>query len=151
MNSQLYTAASGLLVEERRLEAISGCLHRCLEGLNRFDLALEDFGVFPTARDPRVVWIGCHGPPPLELAVDAMERGFQELGFPLEKRAFRPHVTLGRVRRGAGRHHLTSLAADVAASRFATSTIIESIDLMESRLGGQSPQYCVRERVGLPD
>lgn len=137
-------------VDERRLDAISGCLHGCLERLNQFDLALEDFGVFPTARDPRVVWLGCYGPPPLELAVDAMERRFQELGFPLEKRAFRPHVTLGRVRRNAGRHQLTSLAADVAAGRFATSAVVESIDLMESRLGGQGPQYSIRERAALP-
>jgi 2'-5' RNA ligase len=60
---------------------------------------LANLGVFPDLRRPRVVWVGCtddsRALSPLALKLeDSLER----LGFPKEKRTFRPHLTLGRIR-----------------------------------------------------
>lgn len=66
-----------------------------------FPLHLDGLGVFPNPREPRVIYAGVGGD--LDSLVKAQRRGEQaitQLGFPREKRPFRPHLTLGRVRDG---------------------------------------------------
>ena len=66
-------------------------------------LELCGLGVFPHRRKPRVIWIGVDAPPALELLHHRVELAAAELGFPSEHRqtTYRPHITLGRVKRGA--------------------------------------------------
>ena len=64
-----------------------------------FPLHLDGLGVFPNYREPRGIYAGISGD--LDSLVKAQRRGEQaitQLGFPQEKRPFRPHLTLGRVR-----------------------------------------------------
>jgi 2'-5' RNA ligase len=65
-------------------------------------LALGRTGGFPNARTPRVLWIGLreegHEMAPLQVAV---EEAMVPLGWPRERRAFQPHLTVGRTREAA--------------------------------------------------
>lgn len=67
-----------------------------------FSFELSGLSCFPNTRRPRVVWVGVHEPSgvlrTLHKAVDTELKG---LGFEPERRAFSPHLTLGRVRRDA--------------------------------------------------
>ena len=56
---------------------------------------------FPDHRRPRVLWLSVSGPRELELLHERVERTAVEVGFPAERGPYRPHITLGRVRRGA--------------------------------------------------
>lgn len=64
-----------------------------------FDLQVKNLGVFPNPRKPRVVCAGVHDPtamlPPL---ADSIETALEPLGFAREGRAFKAHLTLGRVK-----------------------------------------------------
>jgi len=64
---------------------------------------ISGVGAFPDLRRPRVVWVGCSDDngslPPL---VAKLEESLAGLGFSKEKRSFRPHLTLGRVRSNSG-------------------------------------------------
>ncbi len=60
------------------------------------EVQVRGMGVFPTLRRPRVVWVGLHGERLAPLA-RAVEEAVAPFGFPPEKRAFQPHITLGRV------------------------------------------------------
>lgn len=67
-----------------------------------FILETGALGVFPNARQPRVVWLGVGSqavapsvPPILKLQA-AVEQQLAPLGFPTEARPFAPHLTLGR-------------------------------------------------------
>ena len=56
-------------------------------------------GAFPNERRPRVIWVGLSGAiEPLLALQRSVERELEALGFPRERRAFTPHLTLGRVR-----------------------------------------------------
>lgn len=61
-------------------------------------LSLDGFGVFPPKGLPRVVWAGLVGDTEAirRLQVELTDRA-EPLGIQREKRAFTPHVTLGRV------------------------------------------------------
>ncbi len=63
------------------------------------ELQVFGLGAFPNPARPRVIWAGLRDPSEvlgtMASQVDAM---LEPLGFAREKRAFNPHLTLGRVR-----------------------------------------------------
>lgn len=72
-----------------------------------FTLELGGMGCFPRLRQPRIVWLGLLGETDQLLALQKeVEEGTARLGFPREKRSFKPHLTLGRVRSAKGRERL---------------------------------------------
>ncbi len=60
-------------------------------------------GGFPSLKKPRVLWLGIGGDTQRLTALHAeIEGDLEECGFPGEKRAFKPHLTLGRARSRGG-------------------------------------------------
>jgi len=65
-----------------------------------FALQLCGVGAFPNAARPRTVWLGTEaGRQELAVVAERIEEALKKLGFAREGRAFRGHLTLGRVRR----------------------------------------------------
>ena len=54
-------------------------------------------GAFPALRRPRIIWMGVEPEPRLELLQHDVEVACATLGYELDGRPFRPHLTLGRV------------------------------------------------------
>lgn len=88
-------------VEDGRRVRLERALVKAVQNAPPLSLSLGEWGVFPQRRRPSVVWIGVEGPPALELLHHEVERWSIELGFPSDRPTYRPHVTVGRVRRGA--------------------------------------------------
>jgi len=82
-----------------RVEAITERLRR-VEG-NAFEIRAGGYGFFPTAKAPRVFWIGIHTGPQLAELAESIDIATSELGVPREDRPYSPHLTLARA--GAGR------------------------------------------------
>jgi 2'-5' RNA ligase len=56
-------------------------------------------GAFPDKKRPRILWIGLEGQTDrLHMLHDDVETMLERLGLPVEERALRPHLTLGRAR-----------------------------------------------------
>ena len=128
-------------VEAGRQRDVEQALNAAVGTSRAFVLPVRGAGAFPNPRDPRVIWIGCEPVPPLELTQHAVERSLGEVGFALERRPFRPHVTIGRVKRDARRHAFSGLGAELEAVEVDEAPMIESIDLMRSHLGPNGPKY----------
>jgi 2'-5' RNA ligase len=69
-------------------------------GFEPFEIALKGLGVFPNTRRPRILWLG------LEMETerisafrDSLQERLLDFGVKEEKRAFTPHLTLGRFRK----------------------------------------------------
>ncbi len=60
------------------------------------------YGFFPTAKSPRVFWLGLEAGPELAALAQAIDESMASLGVPKEDRAFSPHLTLARGRGGSG-------------------------------------------------
>lgn len=80
-----------------RVEAITERLRRIESGT--FEIRTAGYGFFPTAKAPRVFWIGIQGQ--LSALAESIDMATAELGIPREDRPFSPHLTLARA--GAGR------------------------------------------------
>ncbi len=64
---------------------------------------VRGLGAFPSLGRPRVIWAGLQvSGETLSILVKELEQELELLGFKAEKRAFAPHLTLGRVRSGKG-------------------------------------------------
>jgi len=82
-----------------------------------FDIAAGGAGQFPSGPRPRVLWVGlAAGLREIGPFAAEVERAYLPLGFPLDARLFRGHITIGRVRspRGIARV-VTAMAAAPAA------------------------------------
>jgi 2'-5' RNA ligase len=86
-------------VDESRVPTISEAVSAAVEDIAPFDLRLDGTGTFPPRRRPSVVWAGLNGDLEALLALQApIESAMASLGFASERRDFRPHLTLARIR-----------------------------------------------------
>ena len=111
--------------------------------LSPFDVTAYGAGAFPNAHHPRTVWLGMREgiEPMLELHA-TVERALADLGFRQEQRRFRPHITLGRVRNGAGEgpHEFAERLHEHADFDAGVSTVFE-ITVFSSELTPKGPVY----------
>ena len=136
-------------VEPQRQSEIVRAIESAVVGSRIFQLAVGGFGAFPNDRRPRVVWIGCEAVAALELIQHRVEQEMHELGFPVEGRPFRPHLTLGRVKRGARASDLAGFDSAIRQVEFQGDVAVESIDLMQSELARTGARYTVLRAVTL--
>lgn len=82
---------------------VAGIVER-LQHLNAdgFELRFTGYGFFPTAKAPRVFWIGIQAGPELEKLAAAIDFTLGELNIPSEDHAYSPHLTLARSGGGSG-------------------------------------------------
>ncbi|MGH2628651.1 MAG: RNA 2',3'-cyclic phosphodiesterase, partial [Anaerolineales bacterium] len=80
-------------------------------------LSVGGLGAFPRPQAPRVIWIGVQeSSGRLEILEDRLEDGLRRLGWEPPEEPFRPHLTLGRVRRGAPRPDVERLVASLQSA-----------------------------------
>lgn len=79
---------------------------------------------------------------------DELEAALEPLGFDIERRAFRPHVTVGRVRYCPRPAELREATARLAGAEFGTQTARELV-VFSSQLTREGPVYSPMARCGL--
>ena len=123
--------------KEEKLPGISEAASFCVKSVSPFKVLFSGLGAFPDTENPRIIWAGVKdGSAELISIAAAIEDSMEKLGFAKEKRPFSSHLTLGRVRsvKAAG------LSFDELDSEFGSFTA-EQIDLMQSTLGPDGPEY----------
>lgn len=126
-------------VAEDRVQAVAVTLTEAAARTGLLTFGCAALGAFPSLARPGVLWAGLEAEPALELLVDRVERGCASLGFPLEGHPHRPHVTLGRVRRG---ERLPATAAAVLeAERPAGNFTAERLVLYRSHPGAGGSRF----------
>jgi len=90
-------------VHPENLKGIGENVERVCHRYGPFDIFLKGAGVFGGRRNPRVLWIGLEGAlERMSHFKGALHKHLSPFGIKVEKRSFRPHLTLGRFRKGAG-------------------------------------------------
>lgn len=89
-------------VKEEKVASITEALEHALRSIPRFPIIGRGIGVFPDIRKAKILWAGLEGKS-LEPLAMAVESALEAMGFVREKRAFQPHLTIGRWRNFDGR------------------------------------------------
>jgi len=101
-------------IRPEQVQPIAAAAARAIQGEPPFTLGVSGLGAFPNPRKPRVIWVGIEGDVErLGRLETRLEGALEPLGFPREQRAFRPHLTLGRVKDPRRPPDLTRALADV--------------------------------------
>ena len=114
---------------------------------------LVDFsgaGAFPAWERPRTVWIGVdQGAQELIELQFAIQESLVEMRFPRERRTFKPHLTLARVREGGRQQsRLAELIAQYRDFKAASCEVTEAL-IVASYLDRTGPTYQIMGRAPL--
>ncbi|MDX9788105.1 MAG: RNA 2',3'-cyclic phosphodiesterase [Desulfobacterales bacterium] len=86
-------------IEADRIAEIKTALASAAQDTVPFSLSACRVGVFPGLRQPRVVWLGIEGQVDQLLNLQGqVESALSQVGITPEKRPFKGHLTLGRVK-----------------------------------------------------
>ena len=127
-------------VPEQKITEVCSAVENSAIKVSPFELLVKGTGCFPSARNPRVIWVGIN-PFPGEL------RQLQKLidgelftkGYSREDRPFSPHLTLGRVR---SPHNVQALVRKMEEMNFQGETIwVKEVTVMRSDLRPTGAQY----------
>ena len=122
---------------QERVPEITAALEEAAARCGRLELRLDGAGAFYRRRMPTVVWAGLGGSVAgLAALHDAVEAALGVAGLAPETAAFRPHLTLARVRGGVTPLEADRLRELLAAVRFDDTPpfVVESVRLMRSEL-----------------
>jgi 2'-5' RNA ligase len=114
-----------------------------------FAADLGGVGAFPNFRRAHVVWIGVAHEARLELLHHDVELACERLGFEIEGKTFRPHLTLARVKRHVDEDTLRALARAAKTIDYHHTFSVESVDLMQSDLSSAPARYTTLAAVPL--
>jgi 2'-5' RNA ligase len=134
-------------VDERQATAIRAALAPRLE-LDAFDLVVAGAGAFPPKGPPRALFAGiAEGAEGLVAVEREVSARLVACGVPREDRAYRPHLTLARVREAAGLRSASLLEGAGAGTLGAMRA--DAITLFQSRLSPEGPTYEALQRTPL--
>ncbi len=130
----------GEITEEKVKEVIKK-IEDDIPGFDPLTIRLAKLGGFPNLNRPRVIWLGAMViEEDLKALQKAIEKNLQPLGFAPENRAFKPHLTLGRVKSQRGLSNLSKIVNERAAVELGEFTA-DSYYLFQSILKPTGAEY----------
>jgi RNA 2',3'-cyclic 3'-phosphodiesterase len=137
-------------VDPEIIPKLGESLQAACESELSFELHLRGLGCFPNLNNPRVIWCGIDGDlDPLARLHRAVENACNTFGFSPEDRAFKPHLTLGRVK---GKRNLQPLIDCIKiGSELERSFRANHISIYSSTLKPQGAVYTILNTVVLRD
>ena len=136
-------------VPDQRLPVVQAALEAAVLDVRAFDVSLGGLGAFPSLARPNIFWLGVEAVPELLELQLRIEDAMATLGFEKEERPFKPHITLGRVRKDGripDRKRMDRMAIDFD---YKGEFRVPAVDLMRSRLSPRGPRYEVVQRMDL--
>ena len=133
-------------VEDEKISAVIDKVKQAAGQFEKGSLVVTGTGVFPNKRRAKVLWLGVKNRDGLlEKAKDKIEFEFNELGFEKERRTFKPHLTIARLRepnksKQLAEQHLENDFEPVESS-------IEALTVYESELKPTGSIYNVLAKI----
>jgi 2'-5' RNA ligase len=127
--------------DEGLIPGIEEALKTIAEKAGPFTMSVGGAGAFPDVRRPRVVWAGVKdGREELAKLANAVENLLEPLGFEPERRPFRGHITVARVKNPAAAKAVGDIVAANEGRDFG-SFEVESFSLVKSELKPDGAVY----------
>ena len=109
---------------------------------DQFAFDIANVGMFGSTRSPRVIWAGVRNAGALAAVQSEIADAVRQAGVALEKRAFRAHLTLGRVRSSRAGQALARAIDSIGPKDFGTVPVTRIL-LVRSVLSSSGPEYSI--------
>jgi 2'-5' RNA ligase len=127
-------------VDDGIVESVIEVVKQQADNVGRFEVEIRGTGAFPSAKQPRILWLGVNEPTgKMKQLAAGLESKCAKLGFEPESRPFNPHLTLARIRepRTAGRLGTSHVGREFGPITFSCRDLI----LFESHLSAHGSFY----------
>ena len=135
-------------IQPDQIDSIENVIRDVAGSVTPFNVWIRGAGCFPNEHHPRVLWLGIFTKTeiPGHMARDLNGR-LAVLGFQTEKRKFKPHLTLGRVRT---LKNIGQVVGRMRQEGFESDGFhVNQIHLMQSRLKPSGAEYSVLKSIDL--
>jgi len=112
----------------------------------KFYIHLFGAGVFPNMKQPRVVWLGMKDAEDAIKLQKDIDGSMAELGFEKEDRAFKPHLTIGRIRSPKNKDILVRELTTLKEVYFGKIEV-KNIALMKSELKPSGAEHTMLSEI----
>ena len=112
-------------------------------------LSVRGVGVFPGIKRPRIIWVGLGGGIRSLLALqNRLEQELARVGFPKDKRSFKAHLTLGRIKQSVTPAVIRQMISEYASLN-SDEFICDQIFLFKSDLKPSGAVYSKLKQTNL--
>jgi len=126
--------------DERLVERLTALIDDTAAKYDPVDSLIDTLGAFPNLSRPRVIWAGLRdNTEVLAKIARELELSVRKLRFKPEKKGFKAHLTLGRVKDPSGLTNLTSYMQDLDLEEIPVT--FDRLTLFKSTLTPQGPIY----------
>ena len=109
---------------------------------DKFSFSIASAGYFESKGNPRVLFVKINEEAALKELAEKVEEAVVATGFHPELKAFRPHLTLGRIKYLENRSRFTSILDELPEQKYQHVDVSEFI-LYQSILSADGPSYNV--------
>jgi 2'-5' RNA ligase len=127
---------------EKQLSRLTEVVENAAEQIKQFKLQIAGTGVFPSPRNARILWLGVNDEKgSLRKISEVLEAECERIGFAVEKRSFKAHLTIARLREP---HKATEIAGKHLENGFEPIEFeVSDIVIYESKLQPTGSIYSV--------
>lgn len=131
------------------VDDVVSAMQRAVRGQAPLELTHQGMGAFPGIKRPRILWTGLGGDlDRLQYLVEQLSTEFEPLGFEREKRHFKAHLTLGRIKARLDPKQLLQSIQELGSYRPIGFTA-QKVVLYQSELSPNGAVYTAKAHVGL--
>jgi len=134
-------------IEESLVSEIRNRLADAFQNIDPFDLKTTYPGFFPNPHKARVFYLDIQPSDSLKRCFDIIETKLQPLGIEKEKRRFKPHITLARIKNLSLPNDKTNILLNPSFPEMTIKT--KEIILMQSELLYNGARYTPVQRFSL--
>ncbi len=134
--------------EEGLVPEIVTAMREACASVRPFEITVRGTGGFPSVSRMSVVWVGVEGAEPLARIANALDSSLESLGFAPERREWKAHVTLARVKGHRDLDRVRRVLETRRDDRFASHKV-HGIHFKKSVLSPQGAHYSVVATVPL--
>ncbi|USB34015.1 RNA 2',3'-cyclic phosphodiesterase [Paenibacillus sp. YPG26] len=129
----------------QKVPELSEALRHAVKGFGSFPLEVRGLGTFGRPAVPSILWTGIDGQ--VSRLTDLYKQvtaATSRLGFQLEERPYKPHITLARSYQGESSFNLKGLDSTVSFGEWSPDSVV----IYRTRMG-RTPMYEVTQRIML--
>ena len=134
-------------VKENLVERISDSL-LFIENLNSIKLCFTNFGFFYRGDQPKILWLGLQNNDRIITLVENIENKLEPFGILKERRRFKPHLTLLRIKNKLDKNFINSFENFKLPS---LNFVSNEVSLIKSELSSDTSRYIEIKKYKLND
>lgn len=135
-------------IDEAALPALSESLGKAASSLSPFTLRSADLGAFPSMRAPRTLWLGLEDSRELMALKEAIDEALFKVGLEKDKKTFRAHLTLCRIRSRPDARALAPLAEALKVEK-KVAFVVNAFVLYKSILAPAGARHSIIKKFPL--